>query len=57
MTGFALYSKEILVHYRCSACNQWWTIGDDKPEERGSITCPHCSATLITEEISDDHTT
>ena len=52
--SYALYSKEILVHYRCSFCDQWWTIGDDDPEKRETITCPHCSENLVPKEIDTD---
>ena len=45
-----IYSKEVLVHYRCNVCQQWWTIGDDDPEEREYIYCPNCGSLNSTEE-------
>ena len=35
------YSVELLVHFQCGECKQWWTIGDwDKTKEE--LFCPAC---------------
>jgi len=33
-------SKEVLVHFQCSSCSKWWTIGD--APDRGHWFCPWC---------------
>jgi len=34
------YSIEMLYHFQCEHCSQWWSIGDaDIDEVR---YCPHC---------------
>lgn len=33
-------SKEVLVHFQCSECKGWWTIGD--APERDHWFCPWC---------------
>ena len=49
----AYWSKEVLIHYRCSVCSQWWSIGDDEPQNRDTIVCPHCSSTLYLKELKN----
>ncbi len=34
------YSIEWLVHYQCSYCSGWWSIGDGPIE--GMVHCPWC---------------
>lgn len=36
------YSIEILHHFSCSRCRNWFTIGDLKIESGLILTCPHC---------------
>lgn len=38
------YSIEILYHFKCSFCKQWWTIGDYNKQHTGEdwIYCPNC---------------
>ena len=38
----AAVSIESLWHYRCGACNLWWTIGDPPEAARINVFCPHC---------------
>lgn len=40
MSHIVTYSLEKLVHFRCSACQQWWAIGD-APTNRHYF-CPWC---------------
>lgn len=34
------YSIERLLHIRCGACAQWWSVGDGSPT--GAWACPRC---------------
>lgn len=34
------FSIEKLVHFSCSDCQRWWTIGDGY--ETAYYYCPHC---------------
>jgi hypothetical protein len=38
------YSIEMLVHFRCSVCSGWWSIGDAKVDR--TYFCPHCGKAL-----------
>ncbi len=34
---------EVLTHYSCGYCNQWWTIADEKGDpELTERKCPKC---------------
>ena len=33
-------SIEYVIHYKCSACARWWSIGDGPTT--GHIYCPRC---------------
>ncbi len=36
-------SKEVLYHFRCHACNQWFSIADMQPKpDQISLYCPRC---------------
>lgn len=37
-------SAERLVHFQCSYCDKWWTIGD--PPEKDYWYCPWCGTLL-----------
>ena len=37
----ATVSKEVLWHYQCSECKQWWTIGDPPGVMKKWISCPN----------------
>lgn len=34
-------SEETLVHFQCSTCTKWWTIGD-APKDKKEWYCPWC---------------
>lgn len=38
--GALIFSRELLMHYQCPACNGWWSIGDGR--SYGGYFCPHC---------------
>jgi len=38
---------ERLVHFSCSACKKWWSIGD-APEDKKEWFCPWCGQMHIT---------
>lgn len=42
----ALTSVEILYHFSCPWCNQWWSVGDfdwrNRPFNPLAVVCPHC---------------
>lgn len=42
--GTMIFSREMLMHYRCSACDGWWSIGDGR--SYGGYFCPHCGCWL-----------
>lgn len=42
--GSLIFSREMLMHYRCSACGCWWSIGDGR--SYGGYFCPHCGQWL-----------
>ena len=45
------YSKEILYHFRCCVCGQWWTIGDPREEMLvDDVYCPYCSTGCSAQE-------
>lgn len=50
------YSIEFLIHYKCSACARWWSIGDGPTV--GLIYCPWCGVKqmLKNENESDGET-
>jgi len=35
------FSVEQLVHFNCSLCLKWWSIGD-YTFEKTEMICPHC---------------
>lgn len=39
-SGALIFSRELLMHYQCSLCNGWWSIGDGR--SYGGYFCPHC---------------
>lgn len=39
------YSIEKLTHFKCDACEKWWTIGD-APMDR-SYYCPWCGVSQV----------
>ena len=43
-------SIEKLVHFQCSDCNKWWTIGD-APDDKKEWYCPWCGTKNETNEI------
>lgn len=43
-TGSLIFSREMLMHYRCPACDGWWSIGDGR--SYGGYFCPHCGSWL-----------
>ena len=45
------YSIEHVIHYKCSACARWWSIGDGPTT--GHIYCPWCGV-LHTLKGEDD---
>lgn len=44
MTSTVSKSVEHLTHFRCNACNGWWSIGD--APERDYWFCPWCGVKL-----------
>jgi len=42
--GPLIFSRELLMHYQCSACKGWWSIGDGR--SYGGYFCPHCGKWL-----------
>ena len=45
------YSIEYVIHYKCSACARWWSIGDGPTT--GQVYCPWCGV-LHTLKSGDD---
>lgn len=44
---------EVLHHFQCGDCNQWWTIGDYRPSrEREQLCCPKCGTRARYEEVA-----
>lgn len=48
------YTIEIIFHFTCSECKNWWSIAlthvsDNYPE--GRAYCPHCGKESITEKL------
>ena len=41
-------SVELLVHFQCSGCLGWWTVGD-APNDRLTWNCPWCGQQLSLE--------
>ena len=48
-----MYSKEVLTHFQCDSCQQWWTIGDF--DESFSPMCPRCGK--VHPVLAKDHIT
>lgn len=42
--GTLIFSREMLMHYQCPACQGWWSIGDGRCY--GGYFCPHCGSWL-----------
>jgi hypothetical protein len=42
------YAQEMLTHFKCDVCNNWWAIGDWVKKD--SMTCPHCHTCQNIEE-------
>ena len=42
-------SIEILTHYQCPDCEQWWSIGDAPPFT--SMYCPLCGASHLVKDV------
>ncbi|OUC14017.1 MAG: hypothetical protein B0A82_14645 [Alkalinema sp. CACIAM 70d] len=40
----AVVSLEHLYHYRCGACDAWWSIADRHPKLGTHVFCPECGA-------------
>ena len=38
-------SQEILTHYQCEYCSNWWSVGD-KPADSSPKYCPFCGERL-----------
>ncbi len=36
------YSIEVLYHFSCGKCQNWWSIGDFQSGKNNHLTCPHC---------------
>ena len=45
VTAVVTYTVETLVHFRCGACQGWWSIGD-APLDRTVWYCPWCGTPL-----------
>ena len=45
------WAIEELVHFRCTACGGWWTIGDAKIDR--DYFCPYCGRQLAPAEHDD----
>ena len=43
---------EYVIHYRCSACARWWSIGDGPTT--GHIYCPWCGVKNILKSGDDE---
>ena len=37
-------SEERLMHFQCSHCKGWWTIGDAHLSQQYRFYCPFCCA-------------
>ena len=48
--AYHMFSIEILYHFRCLTCKNWWSIGDYKKQKL--ITCPHCKIEKEIKEMS-----
>lgn len=46
INGFSLKTIECYVeklyHFKCVACQKWWSIADGKFNLKDTIFCPHC---------------
>jgi len=40
------FSVEHLVHFQCSLCKGWWSIGD-APADRNEWCCPWCCVVSV----------
>ena len=45
------WSIEELVHYRCTSCAGWWTVGNGKLNRK--CYCPHCGRHLTPAQYPD----
>jgi rRNA maturation endonuclease Nob1 len=46
-------SREILYHFRCEACQKWWSIGD-APAGKKSWYCPWCGILQTFEIVTEN---
>ena len=43
MKTIKIASIEILYHFTCKSCKNWWSIAMEKPEWKPKeMWCPHC---------------
>lgn len=45
-------STEVLTHYSCPVCAQWWTIGDSPYKPGDKIHCPNGHLSMISDHDS-----
>lgn len=45
---------EYLYHYRCDACQQWWSVGDIQPIPGKTIYCLHCGTPDIVPDVIEN---
>jgi ribosomal protein L44E len=44
------FTKEIIFHYTCSKCKNWWSYASADGYNPVVMYCPHCAAKDSTEE-------
>ena len=48
--------KEIIWHFTCEDCLNWWSIAATDNWTPKSLTCPHCSTKMVITEDDIKHT-
>ena len=51
MRKYHTYSTEVLTHFKCGSCSQWWTLADHNLFIDRIYICPVCHHKNKAEEI------
>jgi hypothetical protein len=49
-----MVALERLVHFRCVACDQWWSVSDAPIHEKAEWFCPWCGRVNHVELLRPD---
>ena len=48
------FSKEVILHFRCGECDNWWSYATTEGYVPKDFTCPHCEHKAPCDQIRYD---